>query len=545
MFCVSNMKHPFFKLLKARVHCTPVEHGICVKHHAERVCHPFRTKPQRSPLQVLGQWAGLWVFLGLSILAMGYSPTAHANQIEKDIEILQRASKARAHIISQVSASVVHISVVHGQKVRKNGAQDDPRENFFKRFFPPGTEPFNPKEEGPQRRQGLGAGFVVSGDGYIVTNSHVVRGASRITVKTKSGAELEAKIIGTDNPTDLAVIKVSPKGHTLFVAKFGSSEELKVGETVLAIGNPFGLEQTVTQGIVSAKGRTQVGISDYEDFIQTDASINPGNSGGPLINLKGEVVGINTAIVTGRFGQYAGIGFAIPVKMAQRIMQDLIANGKVVRGFLGVVIQNVDKNLAQALSLKTASGVLIARIGRASPASRAGLKQGDVITSFDNHSTPSVEILRTRVAAIKPGKKILVKLIRDGKPRSVVVELGRQPSDIRTAFQEGGTEKKYKSKPPKEEIEKVLGLRVRNHRRNNKTRGSESPEGVLVVGVRPNSTAADAGLRRGMVVQEVNRRKVRNVTEFKAAIGKAKSDTHILLLLRINQTSRYLSVKKP
>ena len=468
-----------------------------------------------------------------------------ANQAAKDVEILQRASKARAYIVRQVSSAVVHISVEHGPAASSKKQQPNSPDEFMRRFFPPGFQPQIPNQRSPRQQRGLGAGFVVSKKGYILTNNHVIQGASVITVKTKDGREMKARVIGTDPPTDLAVVKVSAK-TPLKAIKLGDSDKLEVGETVFAIGNPFGLEQTVTQGIVSAKGRSHVGVSDYEDFIQTDASINPGNSGGPLINLKGEVVGVNTAIITGRFGQHAGIGFAIPMKMARQVMEELIANGKVVRGFLGVVIQNVDKDLAKALKVKAASGVLIARVGPSTPASKAGLQQGDVITHVNGVPTKSVDVLRTRIAAVKPGRSATLRLLRDGRKREMQVTVGQQPANMRVALEEGSGRGNQRKKPRKDSVESSLGLRVRNlGQTESKSSRKGAAKGVLVAAVKPGGPAAEAGLRRGMVIQQVNRRPVRNTQQFQTLLRNAKSGSHVLLLVLISNNPRYISLEKP
>ena len=318
-------------------------------------------------------WTGVLMLLaGLVLFAAPATLRAQDDSVARDIETLVRASKARAAIVRQVSPAVVHISVE--KTVTEGGADNVPDmfdDEFFRRFFAPRL-PIPPREF---KQRGLGSGSIVDERGYILTNNHVVAEADRILVKLQDGRELDGELVGADPATDLAVVKVATNG--LPIAKLGNSDQLEVGETVIAIGNPFGLEQTVTQGIVSAKGRSQVGLTDYEDFIQTDASINPGNSGGPLVNLQGEIVGVNTAIFS-RSGGNMGIGFSIPINMAKKIMQSLIETGRVVRGFLGVVIQDITQELADALGVEVNEGVLIAHVGPHTPASEAGIQQGDM-----------------------------------------------------------------------------------------------------------------------------------------------------------------------
>jgi serine protease Do len=330
------------------------------------------------------------------------------------------------------------------------------------------------------------------------------------------------------------------------VATLGNSDQIEVGETVIAIGNPFGLEQTVTQGIVSAKGRSQVGLTDYEDFIQTDASINPGNSGGPLVNLKGEIVGVNTAIFS-RSGGSMGIGFSIPVNMARSIMQSLIESGRVVRGFLGVVIQDVTQELADALGVKVNEGVLIANVGPNSPAAAGGMLQGDIIVKFNGHAVKTSNALRNAVAAIKPGTKVPVDLLREGKPIKLNVPVGEQPQDMRAAIEgapKGGGEQPGPGKGGRPE--EALGMQVETLSPDLAGRlGYEGLTGVIVSAIAPNSAAAEAGLRRGSLIERVNRKPVTNVQEFRTEISKVASGKSILMLARFGGSNQFVVIKKP
>jgi len=275
------------------------------------------------------------------------------------------------------------------------------------------------------QQRGQGSGFIISKDGYILINNHVVGDADLIKVKLSDGREFKAKVIGTDPQSDVAVIKID--ATNLPVLRLGDSDKLEVGEWVIAIGNPFGLSQTVTVGVVSAKGRSRIGINDYEDFIQTDAAINPGNSGGPLVNIHGEAVGMNTAIFS-RSGGYMGIGFAIPINMAKAIKDQLLKKGKVTRGWLGVVIQDIDEELAKSFGLEKTEGVLIAEVSEGSPAEKAGLKQGDIILRLNGKKVDDLGELRNKIALTAPGTKVKLEVLRENKRRTIQVTIGEQPA---------------------------------------------------------------------------------------------------------------------
>jgi serine protease Do len=305
---------------------------------------------------------------------------------------------------------------------------------------------------------------------------------------------------------------------------------------VLAIGSPLSeqLEQTVTAGIVSAKGRSNVGLAEFEDFIQTDAAINPGNSGGPLVNLRGEVVGINTAILS-RSGGYQGIGFAIPVEMAKKVMEDLVKKGKVVRGWMGVVIQNVDENMAEALGIGKARGVVISEIAKGGPAEKAGLKQGDVILQFEGKKVANTVELRNLVVETAPDAHVDVTILRDGKEKTVRVELGELAAEEVAAVEE-----------PKEKVESEIGLEVQTLTSSMAGRlGYENEEGVIVTKVKSGSPAQTAGIQHGDLIKEVNRQKVSNTTDYKKALAKSKSGDSVLLLMRRENATLFVAVKVP
>ena len=478
------------------------------------------------------------LFLSLLLFTATAVYAQSEEQINKEIEVLRHQSKARAHIVKRVSPSVVHIAVEKTVRDANSGGEGDSSpfdDEFFRKFFAPRL-PHAPKQ------RGLGSGTIVDKRGYILTNNHVVEGAEKIIVKTKDGREMEATLLGADPATDLAVIQVKTSG--LPVATLGNSDDLEVGETVMAIGNPFGLEQTVTQGIVSAKGRSAVGVTDYEDFIQTDASINPGNSGGPMVNLNGEIVGVNTAIFS-RSGGNMGIGFSIPINMARQIMTELIDFGRVVRGYLGVEIQEIGPDLAQALGVKKNEGVLISRVGSGSPAGKSGIQRGDVVLRFNDKPVSTPNELRNVVASVKPGKKAPALILRNGKQITLSIDVDEQPGDMRTAIR--GAEPGSPPAPGRPEAgDDTLGMHMETLTADRAGRlGYNGLKGVLITDVADEGPAADAGLRQGMLIVEANRTPVANVREFRKLVNATDSGQHLLLLVYMGDSSRYLGIKKP
>jgi serine protease Do len=455
---------------------------------------------------------------------------------QKEMETLYRESKIRAAIVKKMSPAVVHISVE--KTVKGGGTPDGPPEmfddEFFRRFFQPRLPPNR-----DFRQRGLGSGTIVDKKGFVLTNNHVVAEADKIQVKLPDGRTFDAKVVGTDPATDLAVVRID--GKDLPVARLGNSDELEVGESVVAIGNPFGLEQTITMGIVSAKGRSSVGLTDYEDFIQTDASINPGNSGGPLMNLRGELVGVNTAIFS-RSGGNMGIGFSIPVNQAREIMGSLIQSGKVTRGFLGVVIQDITQDIAGALGVTAGEGVLVANVGANTPAGRSGIKQGDIIVTFNGRAVKTVAGLRSAVASVKPGTSIPAEVLRDGKRTKLNVKIEAQPSDMRSAIGEGGGQAPPSAAPGSV----VLGMTLQDLTADLADRlGYSGQTGVAIVEVEPNGAAAGAGVQQGALILSVNRRPVKTAAEVREAVNKAPSGQSVLLLIRMAQVDRFVAVKKP
>lgn len=418
-----------------------------------------------------------------------------------------------ATLAEQLRPSVVNISTAKTRKPQmpafRNPHQPgaDMFDEFFGRFF-------RDLPQAPRKERSLGTGFIISDDGYILTNDHVVDGADEIQVKLADGRTFTGTVRGLDPKLDLALIKIEA-GRQLPAARLGDSDKLRIGEWVMAIGNPFGLGQTVTVGIVSAKGRV-IGAGPYDDFIQTDASINPGNSGGPLFNVQGEVVGINTAIIAG--GQ--GIGFAIPVNMARQVVDQLRDNGKVVRGWLGVVVQPLSEELAQSFALDRPRGALVSEVVKDSPAEKAGIKRGDVILRYDGQAIDERTELPKAVAATTVGKKVPVVVYRDGREQELNVEIGRLSDEEAASQATGGSG--------------VLGLtlvaptadQLRRHDLPAESRG------VLVTEIAGESAAAAAGLRPGDLLVEADGREIDAVTTFEAVVARIGKGKVLRLLIQ-------------
>jgi serine protease Do len=428
-----------------------------------------------------------------------------------------------ADIAEKATPSVVNISLTKLSKVR--GQMPFP---FF--FGPPGQGP-----DQERREQGMGSGVVVSSDGYVLTNNHVVSDAQEIKVTLYDKREFDAEVVGTDPKSDVAVIRIKAAPSDLKPIAIGDSSRIRLGDVVLAIGNPFGVGQTVTMGIVSAKGRADVGIVDYEDFIQTDAAINPGNSGGALVNMEGQLIGINTAILS-RSGGYQGIGFAIPTNMVSPIMESLKKYGKVTRGWLGVSIQDVDQELSTAMKLPTSRGVLVSDVQDGSPAQKSGLKRGDVVVKIDGRSVETTGQFRNAIALGGSGKKVNLELYRDGKLQTIAASLGEMPQDkpVSAGSPSGGGSSGGLDGLSLSELTPELRQRM--------NLGSDIVKGLAVTRVAQNSPAARAGLRPGDVLLEVNRKPVGSVREFEELYGKSKGN--VLLLLHRQGSTVFVVVRR-
>jgi len=421
-----------------------------------------------------------------------------------------------------VNISTTQVSESRGQQEFGSPfGDDDPFNDFWRRFFG-GPMP----RGGPQRQRSLGSGFIIDADGFILTNNHVVENAQKIVVKLSDDQEYEAKVVGRDAKTDIAIIKINAKA-ALTAASLGDSDHLDVGEWVVAIGNPFGLDSTVTSGIVSAKGR-HIGQGPYDNFIQTDASINPGNSGGPLINLRGEVIGINTAIFS-RTGGNMGIGFAIPINLAKEVLPQLRGKGKVTRGYLGVLIQKVTPEIAESLGMDRGYGALVANVSKDGPADKAGVKVGDVIVEFDGKEVKDSGDLPIIVARTAVDKKIRMKVLRDKKEITLNVAVGELKDEEVVA-----------SVPEKGELGMTVQKLTPQLAEN---LGLDKTDGVVVTAVEPGSAADEAGVRRGDVIVEVDRKPVRGVEEYRNAIAGSRKGRGVLFLVRRGESTLFLALK--
>ncbi|MFN2354200.1 MAG: DegQ family serine endoprotease [Desulfopila sp.] len=448
---------------------------------------------------------------------------------ESETEILQKTSRAFTSVVKKATPAVVHVRVEKTVGAKNYNFQGEEFFNnpFFKRFFGPEFRRQMPQQPQKRKQRGQGSGFIISQDGYILTNNHVVADADSITVTLSDNTRKEAELIGSDPQSDVALIKID-NGNDLPVLPLGDSDALDVGEWVIAIGNPFGLNQTVTVGVVSAKGRSRVGINEYENFIQTDAAINPGNSGGPMLNINGEVVGINSALFS-RTGGYMGIGFAIPINMVKTINDQLKKHGEVVRGWLGVAIQDVDEDLATSFNLEKAHGILVSEVQKDSPADEAGLKQGDIIVELNGIKMQDVNDLRNRIALIIPDAEAELTVIRNGREKTIDVTIGEQPDDFGRATQPAG------------DFSEDFGLSFQELTAELAEQlGYEGETGVVVGDVEPDSPAASAGLKPGHLIQEVNRQRVENLEDVKAVIKQSGNSKRLLLRVKFGRFSQYV-----
>ncbi|MBA5862915.1 MAG: Do family serine endopeptidase [Nitrospira sp. CR1.1] len=460
-----------------------------------------------------------------------------------------------SEIVKAVTPAVVNIAVTGGGEGRREGRRQLPPGGPFggpppgpggPGEEPPGMEPpggpGGPPGGGPHRpEQSAGSGVILDPNGYIVTNNHVVEGATQITVTLSDRREFPAKIIGTDPKTDLAIIKIEAKD--LSSMKWADYDELQVGDVVLAVGSPFGLSSTVTLGIISALGRGNVGIADYEDFIQTDAAINPGNSGGALVNMQGKLIGINTAIFS-RTGGSEGIGFAIPSSIATDIVDSLTKTGKVVRGWMGVAIQEITPALAKSFKLpEQRKGVLISDVNENGPSHTAGVRRGDVVISFNGKDVQSVSQLRNLVARMGVGKDADIKILREGKEQVLKVKVAERPSDEVLAKREPApaTAPSETVKPP-DNVLAALRVQLLDAAMQSQLNIPAKTTGVVVSSVEAGSAAESAGLQRGDVIQEVNHEVVKSLEDYHKASAKVKKDEMVVLLLSRQGNNLFVAV---
>ncbi len=472
----------------------------------------------------------MFILLGACALATAESTagsiSAPSQAATKGTTFLEQISEAFTELADKAKPATVSIKcTLCGQQEYANPF-DMFGDDFFKRFF-------GPQFQQPQQQQQTagGSGFLVSTDGYIVTNNHVIKDTTQVTVTLNDGREYEAVVKGSDSRTDLAVLKIEEKD--LPYLTFGDSDNLKPGEWVVAVGNPFGLEGTITKGIVSAKGRQDLGIVPYEDFIQTDAAINPGNSGGPLLNVRGEVVGVNTAIFT-RSGGYMGVGFAIPSKMVKPVIDQIMDKGSVKRAYLGIILQPIDKELSDALELDKPEGILISDIVKNSPAAEAGLQQGDIILQYNDKPVKNVNKFRNEIAMMNPGVNVQLKVLRNHKLLTIPITLGSQKDgEVISA-----------------ELTQKLGIELENLTPETaaKLGYSSDVSGVVISKVKPGSPAAMAGLRpafliTGVAVDWNNQKQVKNIGEFDAALQELGDKKYTILIVRHQNFQRYYTIK--
>jgi len=467
----------------------------------------------------VGVIVGLIISSSFNFFSKGYSET----KISKEaIDLLTKIDDATSEVAVSVKPAVVNISSTTTVRMRsmRSPFQDDP---FFREFFGDSFRSFEKPREFKQ--SGMGSGVIVDKEGYILTNNHVVKDADEIKVTLSNKKVYKGKVIGTDPKTDIAVIKINDSN--LPILKIGNSDQLKVGARVIAIGNPFGLNQTVTTGIISATGRADVGIADYEDFIQTDAPINPGNSGGALVNIRGELIGINTAILSSS-GGYQGVGFAVPSNMAKVVMDSLIKKGKVVRGWLGVSIQPITPELAREFGLKEEKGILISDVIHNSPAEQAGLQRGDILTEFDGKEMRDPSQLKNLVANTQPGKEVVVKYVRNGKINTAKVLIKELSAEAQSSTTFENLLKGISVQDITPDIRRDLNLPPR-------------VTGVVITNVRDDSPAGEV-LSRGDIIVEVNKKKIDNVRDYDSMRSRIKSDQRLLILIYRNGSTMYITL---
>ena len=453
-----------------------------------------------------------------------YSPYTITPNVPRQI---LETGKAFSEIVSAVSPMVVNISTTKVVRRDTGPFFEDP---FFDLFNP--FHDFRmPKK---WKEQSLGSGVIVSPDGYIITNNHVVEKADEIKVTLLDKRSFKGRIVGADPKTDIAVVRID--ASSLPTLKWGDSEKLQVGEFVLAIGNPYGLSHTVTMGIISAVGRANVGIADYEDFIQTDAAINPGNSGGPLVNIKGELIGINTAIFS-RTGGYQGIGFAVPSNMVRLVMDQLVQRGKIIRGWIGVTIQELTPELSQKFGLKKSNGALVSDVAKDSPAAKAGIIRGDVILEFNGKEVKDVSSLRNMVAQSKTGSEVSMKILRSGKEYTVKVIIVEMPREI--------AEVVPSQLPNDSEAEALTGLTVMDLTKEIARQLGlyKDEKGVVVVKVEPGSPADEAEMKKGDIIKEIDKKKVDNLGDFNRIASNIKKDETVLLFINRGGKRFYVILK--
>ncbi|MCI5149139.1 MAG: DegQ family serine endoprotease [Candidatus Electrothrix sp. MAN1_4] len=474
------------------------------------------------------------IMTALAVCSFLLAGQAGATTSENEIAMLDRSAKAFSSVVRKAGPAVVYIGVGKTSKTFNGRGQLDMfNDPFFEHFFGKKFDRFR-QEPNPFKQHGAGSGFIISEDGLILTNNHVVDDADTIRVRLADKREFTASVVGADPQSDVALIKID--GKDLPTLPLGDSNKLEVGEWVIAIGSPFELSQSVTVGVVSAKGRSRIGINDYENFIQTDAAINPGNSGGPLLNIYGKVVGINTAIFS-RSGGSMGIGFAIPINMAKSVEKQLRSNGKVTRGWLGLAIQDMNDDLAQSFGVHKAEGILVAEVTKGSPAEKAGIEPGDILLALNRDKVVDVTDLRNRIAMTAPGSKISLQIIREGRKKEIQVVIVEQPVEFSRVTQ-------MRSQKKSSSLLDNMGLTLQELTPKLAHQfGYMKGQGILITQVAPNSPADSVGIQPGQLIEEVNRIRVHSLAELKKVVKKEKHATQILLRIRAGEYSKYVVLR--
>lgn len=478
------------------------------------------------------------VFCTFNLDAFSFS-SSNNNDTEKDeaIASLKKSSRAFNAVAKESLPAVVFIET---EVETKNSFKENPLEmegpfrffddDLFYRFFGVPPKRYERRKQKRDPILGQGSGFIVSSDGLIITNNHVIQGADKIKVKLNGGKEFNATVVGTDSHSDIAIIKVD--GKNLPFLELANSDESEVGDWVVAVGNPFGLQATLTVGVISAKGRNNLRITDYDDFIQTDAAINRGNSGGPLLNLDGQVIGINTAIATGGYGGgSAGIGFAIPSNIGKYVMDQITENGSVTRGFLGVSLQPMDNDLANQFGLDKIQGTIVTKVFEDTPAAKAGLQQGDIILKYNNMPVESLQSFRLDISMMEPGSEVSLLVDRNGNQMELSVSIGSAPENGFISSSSSPQAKK-------------LGLEVDNIEKEDlKKFGYKTTEGVIVTKIEPDSSSDLAGIQVGDLILSINRKTVNNVATFNQEMEKAENHGSTLFLIQQGQAIRYILLR--
>lgn len=467
------------------------------------------------------KWILASVIFGCTIVQdhCAAAPDGLAQQISRDFTAV--AKKAIPAVVS------IRVKAPGTKSSASEDSNDIFNDEFFQKFF----RSRRGAESKPKQVVGQASGFIVSADGYVLTNSHVVKDATEIEVTLNDGREFSGKTVGFDPNTDIALVKID--GKNLPFVDLGDSNKLEIGEWVVAIGNPMGLQATLTVGVVSALGRNNLDITNIEDFIQTDAAINRGNSGGPLLNLDSQVIGMNTAIVTNMAESNMGLGFAIPSSMIKPVMDQIIKIGSVTRGFIGVTLQTIDRDLAHAFNVEQHSGALVTSISKDSPAEKSGLKQGDIIRTFNDHKVNNIATLRNAIALMAPGSKLNLTVLRDGKTMDIAVEVASFPVTKQAVVPATVVN-----------TSNSLGLDVQDLTPEiSKTLGLTDEKGVVVTKVDPTSPAGLIGLKKGALVMAINQNKVDDVKSFKAAVENLDKDKPVILLVKQGDAIRYISLR--